>query len=86
MYYDFVDKFGDKCFEKVCVEVVIYSGINCVRSQCGVFGNGVVDVCGEERYYQCQFGDIDIKQFFKIWIGGGIGYGVFVIQYDGDCQ
>lgn len=53
MYYDVVDNFGDQCIKEVCIKVVINLGIDSVWSQCRMFCNGIIDVCCEERYYQC---------------------------------
>ncbi|CNT84082.1 Uncharacterised protein [Salmonella enterica subsp. enterica serovar Bovismorbificans] len=79
MHHDPADKSGDKCPEKARAEAVTHPGTNRARSQRGAFGNGVANVCGEERHHQRQPGDTDIKQFFKIRIGGGIGYGALAI-------
>ena len=44
------------------------------------------DIGCQKRHHQRQPGHADIKQFFQVRVGGGIGHRALAVQHDGDCQ
>ena len=80
------DDPGNQRAEEAGAEAVADPGADGAGGQRRAVGDRVADIGCQKRHHQRQPGHADIKQFFQVRVGGGIGHRALAVQHDGDCQ